>query len=108
MKTLPVIVIFGALVLFPLEILAAQAGRSGRSSGGYKSYPGAKAIDGDTYRYKGQRYRLRDYNAPEIGKPGSEKATRSLQKKLDSGSYEYKSIAKDVYGRDIVEERRVK
>lgn len=108
MKTLPVIVTFSALLLFPLEILAAQAGRSGRLSGSYKNYPGAKAIDGDTFRYRGQRYRLRDYNAPEIGKPGSKEATRSLQKKLDSGSYEYKPIAKDAYGRDIVEERRVK
>jgi len=96
------------LLLFPLEVLAAQAGRSGRSSGGYKSYPGAKAIDGDTYRYKGQRYRLRDYNAPEIGQPGANQATQSLQRRLDSGSYQYKSVAKDVYGRDIVEERRVK
>ena len=26
------------------------------SSSGYKSYKGGKAIDGDTYRYKGERY----------------------------------------------------
>lgn len=107
MKTLPVMVIFSALLLFPVDVLAAQAGRSGRSSGGYKSYRGAKAIDGDTYRYKGQRYRLRDYNAPERGQPGSRKATQNLQRRLDSGQYQYKGVAKDQYGRTIVEERRV-
>lgn len=106
MKDLFVRLIVIAVLLFPLEVFAAQAGRSGRSSGGYKSYRGAKAIDGDTYRYKGQRYRLRDYNAPEKGQPGSQKATRSLQKRLDSGQYQYKGVAKDQYGRTIVEERR--
>lgn len=107
MKDLFVRLIVIAVLLFPLEVLAAQAGRSGRSSGGYKSYRGAKAIDGDTYRYKGQRYRLRDYNAPEKGQPGSNQATQSLQRRLDSGSYQYKSVAKDRYGRSVVEEQRV-
>lgn len=75
------------------------------SSGGYKSYKGGKAIDGDTYRYKGERYRTQQYNAPELGQPGSRKATRDLQRKLDSGNFEWKPVAKDVYGRSIVKER---
>ena len=76
------------------------------SSGGYKSYRGAKAIDGDTYRYQGQRHRVQQYNAPERGSPGSGQATRSLQRKLDTGSHEYKPVARDAYGRTIVRERR--
>lgn len=75
------------------------------SSGGYKSYKGAKAIDGDTYRYKGERYRIQQYNAPEIGQSGSQNATRNLQRKLDSGSYEWKPVTKDAYGRTIVKEK---
>ena len=73
-------------------------------SGGYKSYKGGKAIDGDTYRYKGDRYRIQQYNAPELGQPGSRQATRDLQRKLNSGNYKWKPVAKDVYGRTIVKE----
>ncbi len=47
-----------------------------------KSYKGGRAIDGDTFRYKGQRYRVQQYNAPELGQPGAKKATRDLQRKL--------------------------
>ena len=76
------------------------------SSGGYKSYKGGKAIDGDTYQYKGERYRIQQYNAPELGQPGSQKATRDLQRKLDSGNYEWKPVTKDAYGRTIVKEKQ--
>ena len=75
------------------------------SSGGYKSYKEGKAIDGDTFWYKGQRYRIQQYNAPELGQPGSRKATRNLQRKLDSGKYKWSPVAKDVYGRTIVKEK---
>ena len=75
------------------------------SARGYKSYKGAKAIDGDTFRYKGERYRIQQYNAPELGQPGSRKATRNLQKKIDSGDYEWKPITKDVYKRTIINEK---
>lgn len=81
-------------------------GRGGGSpSGGYNSYKGARAIDGDTYRYHGQRYRIQQYNAPEIGQPGSRQATRQLQQKLNSGTHEWKPEARDAYGRTIVRER---
>lgn len=76
------------------------------SSGGYQSYKGGKAIDGDTYRYKGDRYRIQQYNAPERGQLGSQKATRDLQRKLDSGNYEWKPVTKDAYGRTIVKEKQ--
>lgn len=76
------------------------------SSGEYKSHKGAKAIDGDTYRYKGDRYRVQQYNAPELGQPGSRNATRDLQRKLDSGNYEWKPVTKDAYGRTIVKEKQ--
>lgn len=88
------------------ETLARKGGSSGGSkSTSYHSYKGAKAVDGDTFRYGNQRYRVQQYNAPELGKPGSTAATQSLQKKIDSGSHEWKPVAKDTYGRTIVRER---
>jgi endonuclease YncB( thermonuclease family) len=103
MKTSPFFLALILVFALPIDTLAARAG-SGRSSGGYRSYRGAKAIDGDTFRHQGQRYRLREYNAPEIGQKGSSSATGNLQKKLDSG-YEYRPFAKDAYGRSLVEEK---
>ena len=79
--------------------------KSKESSSGHKSYKGAKAIDGDTFRHKGERYRIQQYNAPELGQPGSRKATRNLQKKIDSGDYQWKPVTKDVYDRTIVNEQ---
>jgi endonuclease YncB( thermonuclease family) len=106
--TITVLVFTLAVLVSSSETLAAsRSGGSGGKSSGYKSYRGAKAIDGDTFRYNGQRYRLRDYNAPEIGRPGSQNATQNLQKKLDSG-HRYKPVAKDVYGRPLVEESGAK
>lgn len=83
---------------------AAFAGGKGGSRG-YRSYKGAKAIDGDTFRYKGERYRIQQYNAPEIGQPDSRKATRNLQRKIDSGDYKWKPVTKDIYKRTIVNEQ---
>jgi len=102
-KTFLVLLSLIIALLVSVEVFAARAG-SGRSSSGYRSYKGGKAIDGDTFRHQGERYRLRDYDAPEKGQKGSSTATRSLQKKLDSG-YQYKVITKDAYGRSLVEER---
>jgi endonuclease YncB( thermonuclease family) len=95
----------GCVAFLAVEDALAR-GNSRGSSSGYKSYRGAKAIDGDTYRYQGQRYRVQQYNAPERGSPGSRQATQSLQRNLDSGSHEYKPVARDAYGRTIVRERR--
>lgn len=84
---------------------ATDADAQGKGSSGYKSYKGGKAIDGDTFRYQGNRYRIQQYNAPELGQPWSRRATRDLQRKLDSGSYEWKPVTQDAYGRTIVNER---
>lgn len=83
------------LFLLPCRVVAAE----------WQSYPGAQAIDGDTFRYGKERYRLRRYNAPELGQPGAEEAKDQLQKKLDSRKCEYKSVARDKYGRLVVEEK---
>ena len=65
----PFLVLLALIVAFllPPSTYAARGGLSGRLAGGYRSYKGARAIDGDTFRHRGQRYRLRDYNALEIG-----------------------------------------
>ncbi|MFN7086955.1 MAG: hypothetical protein ACK4N4_10080 [Burkholderiales bacterium] len=95
-----------ASAILAMAVPDVEARGRGISSGsGYHSYRGARAIDGDTYRYHGKRYRIQQYNAPEIGQPGSRQATQSLQRKLDSGSHEWKPVAKDAYGRTIVRER---
>lgn len=105
MKRLIAIVLVLAMVGVLLCAVDVYAQRRSSSSG-YKSYKGAKAIDGDTYSYKGQRHRVQQYNAPERGRPGSRQATQQLQQKLDSGNYEWKPVAKDAYGRTIVRERK--
>ena len=103
------VVVSVAALFFGLTIGGAQAkgtkGSSKESSSGYKSYKGGKAIDGDTFRHQSERYRIQQYNAPELGKPGSKQATRNLQRKLDSGSHEWKPVTKDAFGRTIVKER---
>ena len=99
------------VVLFLVVVLAGFIGltnihaKGKGSSGGFKLYKGGKAIDGDTFRYKGQRYRIQQYNAPELGLPGFKKATRDLQRKLDFGKYKWNPVTKDVYGRTIVKEK---
>ena len=107
MKRLMTIVLLFVFIVAGVLLSGADvyAQRKGSSSG-YKSYQGAKAIDGDTYSYKGERYRIQQYNAPERSQPGSRKATQQLQRKLDSGSHKWKPVTKDVYGRTIVKERK--
>ena len=105
-RMLRVVTVLGSLVLGVTLALPDDVSARDRGGSGYRSYRGAKAVDGDTFRHGGQRHRLRDYNAPERGQPGSGHATQDLQRRLDSGNYEYKSVGRDVYGRPIVEERR--
>lgn len=106
-KTLLILLLFVALIFPPFTEAGGKGSGRKKGSGGYQSYRGAKAIDGDTFRHKGKRYRVRQYNAPELGTPGSSKATKKLQKKIDSGNYGWKGVARDTYGRKIVEEKRV-
>lgn len=93
------------LLLFFLSFLVSDAVLAKGKSRGYR-YKGGKAIDGDTFKYKGTRYRLRDVYAPEKGQPGWKKAQRDLQQKLDSGKYKWEPVAKDKYRRPIVKERK--
>lgn len=92
-------------ILFLLSLLTSDIllAKGGKPKG--HSYKGGKAIDGDTFRYGKDRYRIQQYNAPEIGQPGAGGATRKLQEKLDSGKYSWEPVARDKYGREIVKER---
>jgi len=93
------------LLIATAMIGAGMAEARGKgSSKSFRTYNGGKAIDGDTFRHDGKRYRLQQYNAPERGQPGAAGATRQLERKLGSGRYEWRPVAKDKYGRTIVEE----
>ncbi|MFA5181738.1 MAG: hypothetical protein WC405_10495 [Syntrophales bacterium] len=81
------------------------AGKS-THSGTYRSFRGARAIDGDTFFYQGKRYRIQQYNAPELNEPGGRQAKKVLQQKINSGSYVWKPVARDKYGCTIVREKK--
>jgi endonuclease YncB( thermonuclease family) len=87
-----------------VSVPGVPAGKSS-PSGRYQSYRGARAIDGDTFFYRGKRYRIQQYNAPELDEPGGRQAKKVLQKKIDSGRYKWKPVARDKYGRTIVREK---
>lgn len=102
-----ILAFFIIIVAFSLTlVMPVASARWKGSTARYKSYKGAKVIDGDTFFYKGKRYRIQQYNAPEIGEPGARQATRDLQRKIDSGNYVWKPVAKDIYGRAVVKERK--
>lgn len=86
-------------------ILDADSSQAKDDKARYRTYKGAKAIDGDTFFHRGKRYRIQQYNVPEKGQPGADRATKLLQGKLNSGRYVWKPVAKDKYGRTIVRER---
>ena len=65
------VVLFLAVVLAGFIGLTEIFAKGKGSSGGYKSYKEGKAIDGDTFSYKGQSYRIQQYNVPGLGQPGS-------------------------------------
>jgi hypothetical protein len=75
-------------------------------SGKYQAFRGARAIDGDTFYYRGKRYRIQQYNAPELNEPGGRQAKKILQQKINSGDYAWKPVARDKYGRTIVREKK--
>lgn len=102
------ILIFFILFILIFIFMDNMFAKKKHSSNNYKSYKRAKIIDGDTFKYNNKRYRIQQYNAPEIGKPGWKKSTKKLQNKIDSGNYEWKPVAKDKYGRTIVKEKKVK
>jgi endonuclease YncB( thermonuclease family) len=92
-----------AILTFPVPDL--WAGKS-THSGKYQSFRGARAIDGDTFFYRGKRYRIQQYNAPELNEPGGPQAKKVLQQKIASGDYAWKPVARDKYGRTIVREKK--
>lgn len=96
---------FSALLTAAGWLLDVDDGETRTGKARYRSFRGAKAIDGDTFFYKGKRYRIQQYNAPELGQPGADRATKLLQHKIDSGRYAWKPVARDKYGRTIVKER---
>lgn len=92
-------------VILTFSVPDLRAGKSSHS-GSYQSFRGARAIDGDTFFYRGKRYRIQQYNAPELNEPGGRQAKKVLQQKIDSGHYRWKPVARDKYGRTIVREKK--
>ena len=59
-------------------------------------------IDGDTFEYNGERFRIYGYDAPELDEPGGLKAKMLLNLILLNGkNITIKRIKKDKYGRTI-------
>ena len=67
-------------------------------------------IDGDTFRYQGQRIRIMDIDAPETHPPRcdleadlGERATNRLRELLNAGPFQLKSTPRDEdqYGRKL-------
>lgn len=62
-----------------------------------------RVIDGDTFETNsGQRIRLADVNAPEVGKPGSRKATDKLDDLIGDKNVAIKPVG-DSYDRVVAE-----
>lgn len=60
-------------------------------------------IDGDTFKDdKNRKYRLENVDAPEKGRPGSQKATIMLRKLIEGEEIGIEQVARDRYGRPIV------
>jgi len=81
---LMVVAVIAFLLLSGTDVYA----KGKRSASEYKSYNGAKAI--------------------ELIRTSFSKATRNLQRKINSGNYKWKPVARDVYGRKIVQEKKIK
>ncbi len=63
--------------------------------------PRLRAVDGDTFRSGGVRYRLQGIDTPERGQPKYAEAKWRLQELLDSGKVTIERKARDVYGRTV-------
>lgn len=59
------------------------------------------AVDGDTFRSAGVRYRLQGIDTPERGQPKYLEAKVRLQQLLDSGEISIERKAHDKYGRTV-------
>ncbi len=60
-------------------------------------------IDGDTFKDdKNRKYRLENVDAPEKGKPGSQKATNLLKNLIQGENIGVEQVARDKYGRPVV------
>lgn len=62
-----------------------------------------KVIDGDTFYYKGKKYRVQGIDTPEKGQYNYEAAKIRLTELLKSGIVTVEEVAIDVYGRTVAE-----
>lgn len=61
----------------------------------------AKAVDGDTLAIGRERIRLRNYNAPELDRPGGVDARRRLADLVAGRSVICETVARDRYARAV-------
>jgi len=64
-----------------------------------------KVIDGDTFYYNGNKYRINGIDTPEKGQYNYEKAKNRLKSLLENGNIEIEEVAKDKYGRTVAKVR---
>lgn len=89
--------LFGLIVCFFLFSSSAFAANWNYD----KNYNKYYAIDGDTFYYKGEKYRIIGIDTPEKGQAKYEQAKKRLNTLLSSGSVKIKKVGKDVYGRTL-------
>jgi len=64
-----------------------------------------KVIDGDTFYYNGNKYRISGIDTPEKGQYNYDLAKIRLETLLKYGNVEMEEVAKDKYGRSVVKVR---
>lgn len=62
-----------------------------------------RVVDGDTFSYSGERFRIRSYDAPETTESGGFAATQRLDALLREGPVLAIPYGTDTYGRTLVE-----
>jgi endonuclease YncB( thermonuclease family) len=60
-------------------------------------------VDGDTFRYKGERIRLRGIDTPELNEPGGQAARLRLEELIRSGPVRIVPRGRDVYDRLVAD-----